>query len=475
LLQFQQVLRAMKGSRHGLFIALSSALAACASAPPPAPIEPTHTLADFSARRLEGLPELPSPSVGWDRAQWFAAALQLNPNLAEERAQVATAAAAERTAAERPNPNMQLFAEYLTNAAHSAAWLYGVSLDFILRRPGERSRAREQAALQSALAQSQLTESIWEVRATLRLALLDAASAHDETALLDSLVADRQALLATDGKRAQLGDLARTQVLTDQLELSHAQERRQQAHARGADALARVAGAVGVPVAALDGVPVRWADWAQIDLLSIGFTEQWRAAALIGRPQIVSALRQYDLAEIGLQTEVAKRWPQLQITPAYAWGGKGVSEDALDEIARESAVAVSFELPLFNQHQGPIGEAVARRTAAGEHLKSVQAQIFEQIDRAELAWPSARDTWSETQKLADIATQQHRSESQALELGASDRTGVLSAQIAVTEARLAVLQAAYTAQLAFGELEDAYRRPLAGTETQWPPLTAPHS
>jgi hypothetical protein len=45
---------------------------------------------------------------------------------------------------------------------------------------------------------------------------------------------------------------------------------------------------------------------------------------------------------------------------------------------------------------------------------------------------------------------------------------MLAAQIASTEAHLAVLEAAYAAQLAFGALEDAYRRPLQGAEAGWP-------
>jgi hypothetical protein len=55
-----------------------------------------------------------------------------------------------------------------------------------------------------------------------------------------------------------------------------------------------------------------------------------------------------------------------------------------------------------------------------------------------------------------------------------ERASLLSAEIAATEARLVVLQAAYNAQMVFGALEDAYRRPLQGDEGRW--LTpAPHS
>ncbi len=340
-----------RGLPAPLLVAL---LVACASAPPPAPVAPAETLAEFSARRLESVPDLPAPGSGWDRAQWLTAALRLNPQLAAERAEVAAVAAAERTAAEHPNPNMELFAEYLTSAAQSPAWLYGISLDFLLRRPGERARARQQAAVQTALAQSQLSESIWEVRAALRQALLDTVYAQQEALLLEALVADRRALLMTDRNRLRLGDLSRSQLLSDELELSRAEQRRQQTRARAADAQARLAAAVGVPAAALAGVPVRWEDWGAIDTLSAAAPEQWRSEALVGRPQIIGALRAYDLAQIHLEGEVAKRWPQLRVTPAYAWGGNGVRQDALDQFDSESALGISFELPLFNQHQGPL-------------------------------------------------------------------------------------------------------------------------
>jgi outer membrane protein TolC len=448
---------------------IAALLCACAGAPPPAPLQPAAALDEFNARRLGSGDATPSADGGWDRAQWLAAALQLNPHLAEERAAVVAAAAAERTAAQRANPGMELFADYLKSAASSGAWLYGVSLDFLLRQPGERARARRRAALESALAQSDLTESLWQVRAALRLALLDAASARDEQALLAQLVSQRQALLAGERRRFELGDVARGQVLADELELLHARQRLQQSQARAADARVRLAAAVGVPLAALGERPARWQDWTAIATLKVDAPEHWRTAALIGRPQIVQALRGYDLAELTLQSEVARRWPQVHVTPAYAWGGGGVREDALTDIARESAVEVSFELPLFNQHQGEIGEALARRAVAGEHLKAVQAEIFAEIERAESAWAAAQQAWQDSQSLATLAAKQQQSEQRALEAGAGDRSSAVAAQIALTEAQLAVLQAAYNAQLVFGSLEDAYRRPLQGEEGLWPP------
>lgn len=472
--------RVSSSLRGGSFAALLGALlvallAACAGAPPRAPPDPGQTLADFNARRLDALPDLPPAVQGWDRAQWLEAALRLNPALAAERAHLTAVGAAERTASEHANPTLDLFAEYLTTAAHSTAWLYGLSLDFLLRPPGTRARLRRATALETALAQSDLAESIWQVRSQLRQALLDAVAAQDEAALLESLVGERRALLEVDRDRVELGDLPRTQLLADEAELSHAAARLTKSQAGRADALARLGGAVGVPASALEKVPVRWSDWAAIGALSASTPERWRGEALIGRTQIVRALREYDLAEVALESEVAKRWPQLHVAPAYAWGASGVQEGALEDIAHDSAVSASFELPLLNQHQGAIGEALARRSAAAAHLVAVQARIYEQIDRAERAWPAARAAWEESDRLAAIAGRQRAAEQRALEEGAGDRASLIEAELAATQAQLAELETAYAAEVAFGDLEDAYRRPLAGAEAERSPAAASRS
>src|SRR5882762_7927746 len=358
----------MKSSHaHRVLGALLAVLTACASAPQAPPPDPSRTAAAFAARRLDALPaDAALAGATWSLQQWFDAALRLNPQLAESRAHVFAVAAAERTAAEHPNPAMDLFGEYVDTAARSGAWLYGVSLDFLLRRPGDRARARRNAAVQTAVAESDLAEAIWRVRASLRLALLDVASARDEAALLESLVGERQALLASGRARADAGQLARTETLASELELARAEQRLDHARARQLDAEARFAAAVGLPVSALEGVAVRWDRWADIAALVPAAARDWRGEALIGRPEIVRAVREYDLADISLQGELAKRWPEAHVSPGYTWGHDGIRQDPLNDVIHENALGVGFELPVFNQHQGAIGEAVARRVTAGD-------------------------------------------------------------------------------------------------------------
>ena len=223
-----------------LLTALSTA---CSSLPARAPLDPSHLAQDFAVRRLDALPDLPPLQSGWNAEQWFRAALELNPELAEARAAARAAAAGEVSAAERPNPTLNLFAEYVTAAAQSAGWLYGLSMEFLLPQRGVRARARESAALQTQAAQSDVADTLWRVRSLVQQALLDAAYANDATALLQSLVADRQALLAANRTLAQAGEIASSETLIQEVELARARQRLVRSQALATDAQVRLAGA----------------------------------------------------------------------------------------------------------------------------------------------------------------------------------------------------------------------------------------
>lgn len=449
-------------------LALCLALPACASVPTSPRPDPAITARAFEARQL------PS-AASWDRGQWLSAALILNPQLAEARARAAAVAAGERTAAQRPNPTFNLFGEYVTQAAGGAAWLYGLSVDFLLQRPGERSRARLDAALQTQAAQSDLAASIWQVRAQLRQALLDALHANEETLLLGQLRADREQLLAAATARASAGEGAAPDIAAARLELAVSQQRVDQSLAREDDARARLASAVGVPDSALDAIARSWPQWRDIDVLAASLQdapwESRREEALIARPDVVRALREYDLADNALRTQVARRWPAVHVEPGYAWDRGGLHENQLNENLRDNELGLSLELPLFQRNEGQIGEALARRDLAGLHLQAVQAELFGQMQRAQLAWPRAYAAWQNARASADLQQRQNARAQQALGAGASDRSSALSADLAWREAQWLTLQAAYEAQQAFAALEDAYWRPLEGPEcdlpTQW--------
>src|SRR3984885_8704234 len=167
----------VRGMRcYGIAALLLTALStACTSLPPRAPLDPSHFAQDFAARRLDALPDLPPPQSGWNAEQWFRAALELNPELAEARAAARAAAAGEVTAAERPNPTLNLFGEYVTAAAQSAAWLYGLSMEFLLPQPGVRPTAPGGRPAADSARRARIAEAPGAWAPQVQQALLDAA------------------------------------------------------------------------------------------------------------------------------------------------------------------------------------------------------------------------------------------------------------------------------------------------------------
>lgn len=430
-------------------------LAGCATATAVAQPDPAANLARFEAQRLDvqslGLPPM---TEGWDRAQWFRAAQASSPVLAEMRARLRLAQAGEITAAQRPNPTLNLSTEYIAAAAGMPAWLYGVAVDFLLQASGSRDRVKATALLQTEAASADLADALWQLRVNVQAALLDAVHAEAEQQLLAQLSEQRSALLSASRRRLAAGEAAASEVLHAELDLSAANQRQQQAQQRLVDARQRLALAVGVPVAALRDAPLQWPDWDHPEHLTLPTNRPSREAALLARPELLRALRETDLAELALQAEVGKRWPDLRLSPGYTW----------DHGVRKMQLGLGLPLPIFNRNEGPIAEAEARRDLAARHTESVQASLFAEIDTAERQWPVLREQWDTALGNQLRFAQLARAERRMLAEGASDRPTLLAAEAAATEAALLQLAAAHEAQKAFSALEDAYRAPLAGPD-----------
>ena len=453
-------------SGRGVALALCCcAFAACATLPPTVAPDALASEHAFSARRFEASA---LPEGAWTRAQWLGAALRLNPELAEARARATAIAAAKRTAGERPNPTLNLYDQYVTAAAGGTAWLYGLSLEFLLRRPGERARALRDANLQTEAVEADVAETIWQLRSNLRGSLLDVAATRDELALLKELLAARQTLLGSIRAQAEAGERAMSDLQPALQALASTQQRLLATQARGGDAKARLAAAVGVPLAALEGVALEWPGWSDLKGHTLSFAATLREQALIARPELVRALREYDLAENDLQGAFARRWPEFRLSPGLAWDRSGVHENQLNENLRDNELGLALELPLFNRHAGPIGEAWARRELAAAHIEVVQSHLREQIDRAEQAWPLAHQGWLQAVDAAAAAERQLQAAQRALSAGDAERSTLLQATSGALEAQLLVLQSAYEAQQVFAALEAAYRRPLEGPECDLP-------
>ncbi|HWA87501.1 MAG TPA: TolC family protein, partial [Opitutus sp.] len=130
-----------------------------------------------------------------------------------------------------------------------------------------------------------------------------------------------------------------------------------------------------------------------------------------------------------------------------------------DQGENKWTLGLTLELPLFNQNQGPIAEAVARRREAAAQFLAAQAQAIAEIDAAATAQAAAATQLGYLRRAQhELDAQQAGAESRQ-RAGAGDAYEVASADIAAAAGRTALLDAESQAALASGQLEDALQIP----------------
>ncbi|MEA3175846.1 MAG: outer membrane protein heavy metal efflux system, partial [Gammaproteobacteria bacterium] len=409
-----------------------------------APLPPERSAQEFAARSLPAARE-------WDRAGLLSLALKQNPGLAVAHAEIQAAMAHEITAAELPNPDLTLQSEYARHDPHP--WLYGISLNWLLRSGERRRLDTEIARLDTSNARLQLMDHAWSVRRALAAALSDWESARQRASLLERLAAAQDRLIELEQRRIKAGEDAPSELIL--IQQARIQIEQQVAELRTAAnaSQAAIARALGVPSQALDGLRFEWLDWGEPPAVEDAKRQQLREQALLSRADLGVAIGEYAAAEAKLRLAIAHQYPQFTLSPGYYWD-HGIAKFPFD---------VGFTLPL-NGNRGEIAEARAGRELAGQRLLALQADIYGEIEAAEREERIARQSADAAQRRLVSAQRQVQQADLALRLGAADAQEQLGAQILAAQAELEVLQTRAQLQVSRNNLEDVLRAPLSGPE-----------
>jgi outer membrane protein TolC len=387
----------------------------------------------------------------WDRAGLLSLALKQNPELAVAHAEIQAAMAHEITAAELPNPDLTLQSEYARHDPHP--WLYGISLNWLLRSGERRRLDTEIARLDTSNARLQLMDHAWSVRRALAAALSDWESARQRASLLERLAAAQDRLIELEQRRIKAGEDAPSELIL--IQQARIQIEQQVAELRTAAnaSQAAIARALGVPSQALDGLRFEWLDWGEPPAVEDAKRQQLREQALLSRADLGVAIGEYAAAEAKLRLAIAHQYPQFTLSPGYYWD-HGIAKFPFD---------VGFTLPL-NGNRGEIAEARAGRELAGQRLLALQADIYGEIEAAEREERIARQSADAAQRRLASVQRQVQQADLALRLGAADAQEQLGAQILAAQAELEVLQTRAQLQVSRNNLEDVLRAPLSGPE-----------
>jgi len=427
------------------------------------PLSPADTAVALESRSLAD-PQLrtfferaaPGSAREWPRTSWdldalMLAALYYQPGLEVARAQWHVAEAGVLTAGTLPNPSLVVTPQYVANSPRGVTpWDITSALDWPIETAGKRGRRIDKAEHLATSARLALDATAWKVRADVRARLLDVVAARHRTELARRAWQVRGDVTVLLDQRQRMGaasiaDATLARILELQAAAALDEAERLQGEAR-----VRLATAVGVPVRAFDGLDLTLPFDNRPSELDRS-ADDLRREALLERADVLAALADYAASQSALQLEIARQYPDLRIGPGYEYD-QGLNKWAV--------IGVSLELPVLNRNQGPIGEAVARRTEVAARFTALQASVIDELDRALADRTAAQNALDRSESLFEAEKRRRRSTTQAFEAGAVDRLTLLSADVTAIQAEQVHLDAQIRLQQAIGDLEAAVQPPL---------------
>jgi outer membrane protein, heavy metal efflux system len=428
------------------------------------PVSPEKTAAQFESRRLDdpGLKKFLEQNSGyestsWPRTNWDLPALVLvafyfHPSVEVARAQWLVAQAGLKTAGARPNPSVTVTPGYDSQIPDNySPWLVTATFDLPVETAGKRGKRIAEAEKVSESARWNFVSFLWQIRSGVRVSLLDFTIAARSADLLEKQFSTQHQIVALLQQRLDAGEISRPELTVAQIALNKTQLDLNNARLKKSDARSRLAGALGLSEAGLDGEALHF-DFSTPPSAALTSVAA-RQVALRSRPDILAALADYAAAEADLRLEIAKQYPDLHFGPGYAWNTGNAGDN-------QWSLGLTLELPILDQNQGPIAEAGARRKLAAAKFMELQSQVIGEIDRAIAGWRIA-EAQLETSKVLLAAEQQQQKSVQAQqEAGGSDPLDSINAELELDNAALAQLENEAQGQQALGQLEDALQSPL---------------
>jgi len=421
-----------------------------------APISPSETAGRLESRNLQdaglrmfleknlGHPVSSWPLKSWDRRSLTLAAFYFNPEMDIARAQASVAKAAVITAGARPNPTLSL------RPGIPSPYLFDLSLSMPIQTAGKRGYQILEAKNLSEAARFGLVSSAWKVRSAVRTALVNyfvAVRNAEQMQAQVKILADRVRLLR---KRLAAGEISRPELDLARIDLANARLGALNARTQIAQDRSLLAGAIGVPVSALDGVEFSWPSFDRPPNPDSLSPRPIQREAVLNRLDVRQALAAYATAEASLQLEIARQYPDIQIGPGYAY----------EEGNNFFTLGLSTTLPIFNRNQGPIAEAEARRKEAAAQFLATQARVIAESEAASARYRGAWKELTEAERVLKLHGGKVRLAQQTFKAGESGPLPVNSELLGRAAAARAKLAALSRAQAALGSLEDAVERPL---------------
>jgi len=425
------------------------------------PLSNVKSLSDWQERRLDSAElanflisnrEVKSwPPEVWDLKSLTLVAFYFNPEMDLARARWGVVKAGRITAGEIPNPTItpKLGYNSTTPTSLMSPWIPEVSLEIPIEVAGKRGLRIAQAKHLSEAARWNILATAWKIRSELKQSLIDLYYSQERQKILQQTISIEKELVRLMELKKSAGEISGYDLARARMELNAAELKLAEATESTNKALIRLAAVLGLSPEAISGIKISYDD---VEKLSESLPEiaGLRRQALTNRADILAALAEYAASEADLRLEIAKQYPDLKLGPGYQ----------LDQTDNKWTIGMSFELPVFNRHRGPITEAENRRREKASSFLELQSRVLTDLEKSVLSYKAMLEKTKITENLlTNLDTQLAKAEKK-LAVGEISRFDFLTLKLEWVNTYLTRLENLVQTQQALCELENVLQSPL---------------
>ena len=391
------------------------------------------------------------PLRQWGIDELTYCALFFHPRLDVARAQWRAAEVAEVAAAEKLRPTAN------GSIAHSddsdptkKPFAFGLSIDIPIETANKRDIRIENARHLSQAAKLEIAQTAWQLRNNLAQTLAEYQFNQQQVQLLTDEETRRQEIVAIYQKRVSLGMASNVELSTASLQLQSTTSSLNAKKQNALMLLSRLASNLGLPLSKVENMQlVSDTDKQQVDELQ---TASLQATALLNRLDIRIALERYAAAEAKLKLEIAKQYPDLVISPGYAF-------EFGDNVW---SLGLSGLLTLLNKNKAGIAEATQLREVEAAQFEALQSKVISEANIANAELMQAKLVLTNQQKLLEQQQANTQRMSRMFTAGEIDRLELAFIKLENIAAEKNVALAHFQLTTALNQLENTLQKPLTG-------------
>jgi len=391
------------------------------------------------------------PLKEWDAEDLTYAALFFHSSLDVTRAKWRAADDAIGSASAKPVPTVNTTMANRTRAnVAESPYAFGFSIDIPIETANKRDIRIENAQHLSLAAKLEIAQAAWELRNQVALSLNEYQFNQQQNHLISTEQAQRAEIVAIYQKRLDLGAASNVELSTANLLLQSTSATLQANKLNRLVLISNLAKNLGLSMRRVEGMKIIADSNTQLPLYLKPDLEN---SAVLNRLDLRIALERYAAAESKLKLEIAKQYPNIIISPGYAY-------ELGDKVW---SLGLSSLLTMLNKNKVAISEATQLREVEAAQVDALQSKIIADTSMAYAKLEKVHQELVNQQSIVQKQQQNTQKMFNRLAAGEIDRLEMTFAKLELnaSEKNLALLH--YQLKLAQIELENTLQKPLAQT------------